>query len=129
MPLRRYINNPILTREDIPSMPPNITDATSVFNPGAVFHDGRFKLLLRVQTRGRRTHLLMAESRDWVRFKVSKHLVELQGIEKVPEEIFHVYDPRITPLAMGCMPSTNDASSPDGGTKYRAIRTTSSRST
>jgi beta-1,4-mannooligosaccharide/beta-1,4-mannosyl-N-acetylglucosamine phosphorylase len=96
MTLRRYINNPILTREDIPSLPPEISDVTSVFNPGAVYHAGRFKLLLRVQTRGRRTHLLMAEGKDWARFEVSEKPVELRGLEKVSQEIFHVYDPRIT---------------------------------
>lgn len=96
MPLSRYLNNPVLTREDIPTIPPHLRDVTSVFNPGAVFHDGRFKLLLRVQTRGRRTYLLMAEGRDWVRFQVADRLVELQGLEQVSEMVFHVYDPRIT---------------------------------
>jgi len=96
MPLSRYLNNPVLTREDIPTILPHLSDVTSVFNPGAVFHDGRFKLLLRVQTRGRRTHLLMAEGLDWVRFQVSDRLVELQGLEQVSDEVYHVYDPRIT---------------------------------
>ncbi len=96
MTLRRYINNPILTREDIPDIPPWVVNASSVFNPGAIFHAERFKLLLRVQTRGRRTHLLMAESRNGVRFTVSDHLVELRGLDQVPGVVHHVYDPRIT---------------------------------
>ena len=33
--LKRCKNNPILTRADIPDVPPYATDVTSVFNPGA----------------------------------------------------------------------------------------------
>ena len=32
--MKRYDKNPILTREDIPDIPPDLVDVTSVFNPG-----------------------------------------------------------------------------------------------
>jgi predicted GH43/DUF377 family glycosyl hydrolase len=32
--MRRDPGNPILTRADMPDIPPRLTDATSVFNPG-----------------------------------------------------------------------------------------------
>jgi len=121
MTLRRYINNPILTREDIPDIPPRVVNASSVFNPGAVYHAERFKLLLRVQTRGRRSHLLMAESRDGIRFRVSDHLVELRGLDQVPGVVHHVYDPRITRIdhvyyVMVAMDT-------DGGCRLGVVRT------
>ena len=59
MSLKRHSGNPILTRADIPDIPPRIIDATAVFNPGAVVHEGRIKLILRVQTRSWETFLVM----------------------------------------------------------------------
>ncbi len=96
--MKRHAANPILTRADIPAIPPVLTDATSVFNPGAVKFGGRYALMLRVQARSRETFLVMAESGDGVRFKVRPRIVELKGLEKVREKIYHVYDARITPL-------------------------------
>ncbi len=60
--LVRHPRSPILTREDIPDVSPDIVDATSVFNPGAVLFQNRHWLMLRVQTRGRETFLVMADS-------------------------------------------------------------------
>jgi predicted GH43/DUF377 family glycosyl hydrolase len=88
--------NPILTRADVPDVPPHIVDVTSVFNPGAVRYLDRTLLILRVQTRGRETHLFTASSDDGVRFEVSTEPVRLQGIERVSGAVYHVYDPRIT---------------------------------
>ncbi|MCK4512344.1 hypothetical protein KAW64_11425, partial [bacterium] len=98
MVLRRHTDNPILTRADIPDVPPTIVDATSVFNPGAVKHDGRYLLLLRVQTRGRETHMMLAESSDGVRFDVRPRIIPVDGLERVGGSIYHIYDPRITRL-------------------------------
>ena len=36
MSLRRHPGNPIITRAAIPSIPPHLSDPTSVFNPSAV---------------------------------------------------------------------------------------------
>ncbi len=96
--LKRSPKNPILTRKDIPDIFPELVDATSVFNPGAIKLGKKYLLMLRVQSRGRRTHFLMAEGSNGVEFKVKKSLVHLKGIEKVQETIFHCYDARITTI-------------------------------
>jgi beta-1,4-mannooligosaccharide/beta-1,4-mannosyl-N-acetylglucosamine phosphorylase len=96
--MRRHPTNPILTRADIPDVPPRLVDATSVFNPGAIKAGGRYHLMLRVQARSRETLLMVADSPDGIGFRVRPEIVELRGIEKVRERIYHVYDARITPL-------------------------------
>ena len=98
MPLTRSSRNPILTRRDVPDVPPRLSDATSVFNPGAARHGRDTVLLLRVQTRGRETHLMVARSADGERFAVEPRIVELRGIQRVHERVYHVYDPRVTPI-------------------------------
>jgi beta-1,4-mannooligosaccharide/beta-1,4-mannosyl-N-acetylglucosamine phosphorylase len=96
MVLRRSRHNPILTRDDIPDLPGGFTDVTSVFNPGAATLGNKRVLLLRVQSRGRETMLLTAESGDGIKFRMSEKPVELRGIEKEKDKLYHVYDPRIT---------------------------------
>jgi len=104
----RHASGPILTRDDIPDVPPALVDATSVFNPGAARVGERDVLFLRVQTRGRRTHLMVAEcvsdaawvfggeTAAWRAFVAHRELVELVGFERMGETIHHVYDPRVT---------------------------------
>ena len=53
--MRRHPKNPILTRLDIPDVPPLIDDVTSVFNPGAAKFGTKYILMLRVQARSRET--------------------------------------------------------------------------
>jgi len=96
--MHRHPVNPILTRADVPDIPPFLADVTSVFNPGAVKADGRTLLMLRVQSRSRETFMIMAESADGFRFRVRSEIVEFKGLEKVKERIYHVYDARITRL-------------------------------
>ncbi len=96
--LVRSSDNPILTVRDIPSMPPDVVDPSSVFNPGAVRWGDRYMLMLRVQTRGRHTHLVMAESRNGREFDVWPELVRIPGLHSVGQVIHHVYDPRITAI-------------------------------
>ena len=96
--MKRHSKNPILTRADIPPIPPALVDVTSVFNPGAIKQGETYRLMLRVQSRSRETFLVMAESNDGVNFKVEDHIVHFNGIEKVKGRIFHIYDARITPL-------------------------------
>ncbi|MEK7667444.1 MAG: glycoside hydrolase family 130 protein [Gemmatimonadota bacterium] len=98
MTLVRSACNPILTRADIPPVLPDFTDMTSVFNPGAIRFGGKTLLMLRVQSRGRRTALVMAESDDGVRFSVGREPVRFRGIERAGETLHHLYDPRITRL-------------------------------
>jgi len=94
--LDRAASNPILTRNDIPAIPPRLVDPTSVFNPGAVRYGDKSVLMLRVQSRGRETFLLMAASEDGESFDVSRDIVRLSGLEAVKERVYHIYDPRIT---------------------------------
>lgn len=99
--LRRDPGNPILTRAAIPDVPPEIVDATSVFNPGAVATPDGVKLMLRVQSRGRETHLLMAVGETAAaprRFRVEPKRIVLPGLDALGERVFHLYDPRITEL-------------------------------
>ncbi len=103
MPFTRCQRNPILTREDIPDLPPRIRNPSAVFNPGAVKTGEIYRLLLRVQTRGRETHLLMAESRDGERFEVIPRVVEMEGLSGLSETVYHVYDPRLTWIENRCV--------------------------
>lgn len=98
MQVERFPQNPILTRRDLPDIPPSIVDATSVFNPGAIKFGDKYQLMLRVQTRGRETFLVMAESGDGVNFVPRTEVVQFAGIEHVAEKIYHVYDPRLTQI-------------------------------
>ena len=98
MALTRSSMNPILTRRDIPEVEPALHDVTSVFNPGAVRYRGLYRLMLRVQSRGRETFLLLADSHDGVEFEVAPALVRFEGLERVPDTIHHVYDPRLTEI-------------------------------
>jgi beta-1,4-mannooligosaccharide/beta-1,4-mannosyl-N-acetylglucosamine phosphorylase len=94
--VKRSPRNPILTRRDIPALPPDVADVTAVFNPGAVRVGRRIHLLLRVQTRGRETVLVPALSDDGERFEVRARRLEIDGLDAVGETIHHVYDPRLT---------------------------------
>lgn len=96
--MKRHPANPILTRRDVPDVPPHAVDVSSVFNPGAVFWRGRYYLMLRVQTRGRETLLMVAEGDDGERFSVRPETVNIVGLELVGVRIFHAYDPRLTAI-------------------------------
>jgi beta-1,4-mannooligosaccharide/beta-1,4-mannosyl-N-acetylglucosamine phosphorylase len=96
--MKRHEINPILTRESIPPIPPELVDVTSVFNPGAIKDGDVYRLMLRVQSRSRETFLVMAESTDGVNFTVENKIVDFRGIEKVKDKIYHIYDARITKL-------------------------------
>jgi beta-1,4-mannooligosaccharide/beta-1,4-mannosyl-N-acetylglucosamine phosphorylase len=94
--LKRNLKNPIITRSDVPDILPHLVDVSSVFNPGAIKFNNRYILLLRVQNRGRETFILKAESKNGIDFKVDNKLVEFNGLEKIKEKIYHIYDARIT---------------------------------
>lgn len=94
--MRRHPKNPILTRLDIPDVPPLIDDVTSVFNPGAAKFGKKYILMLRVQARSRESRMMVAESANGIDFKIRPEVVEWKGIKKVKEKIFHIYDARIT---------------------------------
>lgn len=96
--MKRYHGNPIISRLDIPCIEPDISDVSSVFNPGVVRWENQVVLILRVQNRGRETFLLPAFSDDGISFRIGDEPIRLCGIEKLPYRIYHVYDPRITQL-------------------------------
>jgi beta-1,4-mannooligosaccharide/beta-1,4-mannosyl-N-acetylglucosamine phosphorylase len=94
--MKRHPKSPILTRADIPDIYPQLVDATSVFNPGAIKFGDKYLLMLRVQSRSRETFMVMAESDNGIDFKVENKIVDFKGIEKVKEKIYHIYDARIS---------------------------------
>ncbi len=96
MVLKRCDANPVITRGDVPALSPELTDVSSVFNPGAIEHGGNHLLMLRVQTRGRETRLMVAESGDGRSFDIRPYVVEFRGLSRVIGAVYHVYDPRIT---------------------------------
>ena len=78
MIFQRHDQGPLWTREDIPDMPPEIVDPSSVFNPGAFSRKGKTYLLLRVQTRGRRTFTVPACG-DGLTFELASRPVVYSG--------------------------------------------------
>ena len=96
--MNRCSRNPILTRKDIPAVPPLLTDISSVFNPGAVKQHNGYHLVLRVQARSRETFMMVAESAEGANFSVRPDIIRFAGIEKVKDRIYHVYDARLTAL-------------------------------
>jgi predicted GH43/DUF377 family glycosyl hydrolase len=96
--LKRYLNKPIITREDIPAIKSELVDVSSVFNPGAIKFKDKYILLLRVQNRGRETFIVKAESGNGIDFSVDNKIVDFKGIEKVEDRIYHFYDARITKI-------------------------------
>lgn len=96
--MRRSPANPILTRADVPDVPPLVKDVSSVFNPGAARWEGRDLLLCRVQTRGRETVWMPAWSDDGTAFEIEPRVVTVAGLDDVGETVRHAYDPRLTLL-------------------------------
>ena len=94
--MKRHSHNPILTRKNIPVINPQLVDVTSVFNPGAIYFNGKYLLMLRVQSRSRETFMVMAESTDGISFSVENKIVYFKGIENVNDNIYHIYDARIS---------------------------------
>jgi len=101
--LTRAPQNPILTRRDIPDVMPALRDVSAVFNPGAIHYRGAYRLMLRVQSRGRESFLLLAESDDGVAFRVRPSVVTFDGLHQVRQTVYHVYDPRLTRIDGTCI--------------------------
>jgi beta-1,4-mannooligosaccharide/beta-1,4-mannosyl-N-acetylglucosamine phosphorylase len=96
--MKRCLQNPLITRSDVPNVKPHLVDVSSVFNPGAIRWGNQTVLLLRVQNRGRETFLLPAFSEDGIDFAVASESIQLRGMEKLDCRAYHVYDPRITQI-------------------------------
>ncbi|MDD5369812.1 MAG: hypothetical protein PHQ40_12055 [Anaerolineaceae bacterium] len=89
---RRYPNNPVLTAENW-----HYTINT-VFNPGAtLLSDGATLLLCRVEDYRGHSHLCAARSQDgFTNWQVDECPTLLPDVEKHPEELWGIEDPRIT---------------------------------
>lgn len=90
----RYAENPILTHRDMP------TACRAVFNAGAATFDGRYVLVLRVESRDKSNHLWLAWSDDGIHFRPEPKPLEFVVPEAQWEEWerwddVH-YDPRVT---------------------------------
>ncbi len=96
--LIRNFENPIISRNDIPEIKPHLVDVSSVFNPGAFKYNDKYILLLRTQNRGRETFILQAESSDGINFRVLDKEVIFSGLEKIADNVYHIYDTRITKI-------------------------------
>lgn len=94
----KTLPEPLLTRDEIPPISPTLTNVSSVFNPGAALWRGRELLVLRVQDRGRRTYLVPAERHSDGRMEVFPYTTTIKGLRQRPENIYHIYDPRLTVL-------------------------------
>lgn len=94
--MQRHPANPILTRAALPDLGGRMHDVSSVFNPGAIRIDDTTYLLLRVQTRGRETVWMLAESPDGERFTVRPRLLTIDGLEDLSAPVHHAYDARLT---------------------------------
>ena len=95
---KRHPKNPIISSKDIVSSNPELKDVSSVFNPGGIQFGDKILLLLRVQNRGRETFLVKATSTDGVQFEIEDESIQINGLDKADETVFHIYDPRITKM-------------------------------
>lgn len=91
--LQRHPRNPILQPADLPF------SAYTVFNAGAVRFRGGYLLLLRIETRERKTVFHVATSADGVNFTVNPEPIDypLSELEQRGSRA-HRFDMRITPL-------------------------------
>ncbi|MCP3904315.1 MAG: glycosidase [Planctomycetes bacterium] len=89
---RRHTGNPILTAADWPYA------ANTVLNPGATkLADGTTVLLCRVEDRRGHSHLSVARSKDGVSdWEIDPEPTFAADIDRHPEEIWGLEDPRIT---------------------------------
>ncbi len=90
--VRRYGNNPILTKDDVPY------NVATVHNAGIVKYKGRYIMIFRSHLENGRSIIGLAESDDGYQFTVDDKpfmIPSAQGIFKEYEE-YGVEDPRIT---------------------------------
>jgi len=92
--VRRYKNNPILTKDDIPY------PVETVHNAGVTKFDGQYIMLFRSHLDTGRSIIGLAESDDGFNFKARPEpfMVPSKEREFCEYEEFGVEDPRITPL-------------------------------
>ena len=92
--MRRYENNPILLKEDVPFQ------VNSIFNAAPVYYEGQYLLLCRVEMPNGRSSFVLARSQDGRNFKVDDKLClkpEDHG-EWYDYVAWGIEDPRITEI-------------------------------
>jgi beta-1,4-mannooligosaccharide/beta-1,4-mannosyl-N-acetylglucosamine phosphorylase len=91
-PLTRHQKNPILSPEDMPF------PCYTVFNAGAILHEGEVILLLRVEDLTRATDFYVARSRDGINFTVETEPVNypMRPLEAAHDA--HRFDMRVTKI-------------------------------
>ncbi len=92
--IRRYENNPILTKHDVPY------PVETVHNAGVVKHDGRYMMLFRSHLRNGRSIIGLAESPDGFKFSVKPEpfITPAKAEPFASYEAYGVEDPRICAL-------------------------------
>ena len=92
--VQRYVNNPILTRDDVPYK------VETVHNAGVVKHDGKYIMIFRSHLDTGRSIIGIAESDDGFNFTVAPEpfMTPCQDQPFSEYEAYGVEDPRITPL-------------------------------
>ena len=87
--VKRYEGNPIITRDNVDF------DCAHIFNAGAIKYRDNCLLLLRVQARDKKSHLVKATSEDGINFKIpNKYAFSPSRNFRLDDK--GVEDPRIT---------------------------------
>ncbi|HBH47086.1 MAG TPA: glycosidase [Bacteroidales bacterium] len=91
MLIERYINNPILTREDVPY------PVATVHNAAVIKYDGKYIMIFRSHKLNGRSILGKATSSDGFNFKVNKKPFMLPAVKGIfsEYEAYGIEDPRI----------------------------------
>jgi len=91
-PFKRYPENPILKRSDVPY------PCNTVFNAGACKYNDEYLLLLRIEDQNGHSHLTIARSEDGYNFKIEESPWIMPSSDSYFEiyERYGVEDPRIT---------------------------------
>lgn len=91
--LHRHPANPIIPPGEMP------VPCSSVFNCGAVWHEGRVLLLLRAEDMARGNTFYVATSEDGVRFEIEREPIRYPLRETEARWLHNRFDMRITPMA------------------------------
>lgn len=94
MGIERYVNNPVITKDDVPFK------VNSIFNPGAFKHENEYYLLCRTEMPNGRSSLALAKSKDGYCFQIDHKPVltpedHTKGFEYVE---WGIEDPRVTKI-------------------------------
>ncbi len=94
METKRFIHNPILTKDDVPFK------VNSIFNPGAVKIGDKYVLFCRVEMLTGRSSFVLAESSDGIKFKVDSKpvLTPGQNSEYLKYSEWGIEDARVTQI-------------------------------